>query len=103
MGGLKLSAAFVLGAIFFAACGTAEIKFPYKFFHVSPIQAWEFPNGELRGDKVRYELKRCKPVKNSEGKLEQQCVVVFYDELNKFVADYKNTKQALIDCQRGRN
>lgn len=102
MGGLKLLTGFALGAIFFAACSTADIKFPYKFFHVSPIQVWNYPSAELRGDKVRAELRECAPKKNQEGKLVQQCVVVFYSELNKFVADYKNTKQALIDCQRGR-
>lgn len=102
MGKLKFLAGFVFGAMFFVACGVADIPFKYKFFHISPIQVWDFPNGSLIGDGVRQLLKDCKPVKNSEGKLVQRCVVVFYSELNKLVADYKNTKQQLIDCQRGR-
>lgn len=94
---------FILGALFITACGTlGDVKFPYEFFHVSPISTWSAPSGQLVGSKVRYDLKKCAPVKNSQGKLVQQCVVVFYSELNKVIADYKNTKQALIDCQRGR-
>lgn len=104
MGKLKFVTAFFLGGLTFVACGTlGDVKFPYKFFHVSPIQTWDIQAGKLVGQGVQYDLSRCKPVKNSEGKLVQQCVVVFYSELNKVIADYKNTKQALIDCQRGRH
>lgn len=95
-------AIFLLGAVFFAACGTAEIRFPYKYFHISPANTWEKSDGKLLGDGITYELSKCKPVKNSEGKSVQQCVVMFYSELNKAIADYKTTKQQLIDCQRGR-
>lgn len=100
-GRASLGAAFLLGAIFFAACGTAQIKFPYKFFHLSPTKTWEMPGGKLLGDGISYDLVKCKPVKNSEGKSVQQCIIMFYDEFNRAVADYKNTKQELIDCQRG--
>lgn len=93
---------FVLGAIFFAACGTTEVKWPYKFFHASPISVWQVRGGKLVGDGISYDLKRCAPVKNDQGKMVQQCVVVFYSELNKVISDFKNTKQQLIDCQRGR-
>jgi hypothetical protein len=99
--GMRNLGFFLLGAIFFAACGTAEIPFKYKFFHLSPMRAWEYPGGELIGQGVKHPLTDCKPFKNNKGEIVQKCVVVFYEELNKFVKDYKNTKQQLIDCQRG--
>lgn len=101
MGKLRFVAGFALGALFFAACGTAEVKFPYKWFHLSPISTWEVERGELVGDGVRLPLKDCKPRRDAQGKLVQVCAVVFYDELNRVIVDYKQTKQALVDCQRG--
>lgn len=103
MGHLRALSYFSMGAIFFAACGTAEIRFPYKYYHASPVAVWDYPSGQLRGDgpDSHKKLEDCKPVRNSEGKLVQKCVVVFYDELTRLTADYKNTKQQLIDCQRG--
>lgn len=103
MGKIKLLTVFVFGAVFSVACGTlGDVKFPYKFFHLSPMGTWDASGGKLVGDGISYDLSKCKPVKNSQGKYVQQCVVVFYSELNKLAADYKNTKQQLIDCQRGR-
>lgn len=102
MGKLKSSFFFLLGAVFFAACGTAEIKFPYKFFHLSPTKTWDFPGGKLIGDGQTFDLTDCKPVRNNQGQMVQRCLVFKYDEFNRAVADYKNTKQQLIDCQRGR-
>lgn len=102
MGKMKPVFFFALGAVFFAACGTTEIKFPYAWFHVSPIKAWEFPQGKLLGDGVTHKLEDCKPRRNNDGEMVQTCVVVFYDELTKVITDYKQTKQSLIDCQRGR-
>lgn len=102
MGKLKYISAFALGALFFVACGHADIKFPYKFFHASPTKVWEIPGGQLIGQGVKHELTDCRPYRNNEGDMVQRCVVVFYDELNKVIKDYKNTKQELIDCQRGR-
>lgn len=102
---MKRALWFSLGAVFFAACGTAEIKFPFRFHHASPINVWEYPNGKLLGARegTDRELRDCKPTRrDSQGRLIQECVVVFYSELNKIVADYKKTKQDLIDCQRGR-
>jgi hypothetical protein len=95
---------FILGAVFYISCATA-IKFSYRFYHITPAGVWDYPNGRLLGAKESddYDLSRCKPVrKNEKGQLIQECVVVFYTELNKLVAEYKQTKQALIDCQRGR-
>lgn len=94
---------FSLGALFFVACGTAQIKFPYQFFHASPIAVWDFPGGKLLGAREGSDkrLIECKPTeKDAEGRLIQKCVVVLYSELNRLVADYKQTKQALIDCQK---
>lgn len=96
---------FMLGAVFFAACGTAQIKFPYQFFHVSPIGVWEFPAARLLGARQGTDknLIECKPTeKDDQGRLIQKCVVVLYPELNRLVTDYKKTKQDLIDCQRGK-
>lgn len=95
---------FILGALFFVSCAGA-VTFNYKFYHVTPTGAWDYPNGRLLGAKESddYDLSRCKPVrKNEKGQLVQECVVVFYTELNRLVADFKKTKQELIDCQRGR-
>lgn len=95
---------FVLGAVFFAACGSAQIRFSYPFYHFSPSSVWQVPSGKLLGpsegkDRLATE---CSPVKDANGKTVQRCVVVFYSDLNRLIADYKNTKQELIDCQRGR-
>lgn len=95
---------FFLGAFFFFSCAGA-INFGYKFYHITPREVWDFPNARLLGKTQSddYDLSRCKPVrKNEKGQFVQECVVVFYTELNKLVADYKKTKQELIDCQRGR-
>lgn len=95
---------FCLGAVFFVSCGVAQINFPYQFFHASPIGVWEFPAGKLLGARpgTDKELLECKPTERDEqGRLIQKCVVVLYPELNKLIADYKQTKQALIDCQKG--
>lgn len=95
---------FLLGAFFFFSCGTAAVKFSYKFYNVTPMNVWDYPSAKLLGAKSTDDLplKECKPVKNSDGKYIQKCVVVFYTELNKLVIDYKQSKQDLIDCQRGR-
>jgi hypothetical protein len=101
---MKKSFYFILGGVFFFGCATA-INFNYKFYHVIPTGAWDYPNGRLLGAKESddYDLSRCKPVrKNENGQLVQECVVVFYSELNKIISEYKQTKQALIDCQRGK-
>lgn len=92
---------FLLGAIFFFSCGTA-VTFKYKFYNVTPINVWDYPNATLLGAKSSDDLplKECKPVKNSAGKYVQKCVVVFYSELNKLIIDYKETKQKNIDLER---
>lgn len=95
---------FILGAIFFFGCGTAA-TFNYKWYHVTPTGAWDYPNGRLLGatQSDDFDLSRCKPVRrNEKGQLIQECVVVFYSELNRLIADYKTTKQQLIDCQKGK-
>lgn len=96
---------FMLGAIFFAACGAANIQFPYKWFHVSPISVWEFPQGKLLGAKPEDDklLSDCKPTQTADGKLVQKCAVVFLDELEKLIVDYKQTKQRVIDLEKGCN
>jgi hypothetical protein len=95
---------FLLGAVFFFSCAGA-VSWPYRFYHITPTGVWDFPNARLLGAKESddYDLSRCKPTrKNNKGQLIQECVVVFYPELNRLVADYKKSKQDLIDCQRGR-
>jgi hypothetical protein len=102
---MRIFTAFILGAMFFTACGTATVPFPYKFFHVSPIEVWDHDEGKLKGadPKFDHDLKDCKPTRlNEKGQLIQECVVVFYEELNDLVDDYKTTKQQLIDCQKGK-
>lgn len=103
---LKTFTAFLLGAVFFTTCGSSkEVIFNYKWFHVQPAAVWDFPNGKLLGFQTSddMELRECKPKrKNDKGELIQECVVVFYKELNSVIKDYKETKQKLIDCQKGK-
>lgn len=100
---MKRITAFFLGAVFFTACGSAAIKWPYLQMHVSPIGVWDYPNAQLLGFRQEQDRKlvECKPTrKDAAGKLIQECVVVFYPELEKIISDWKTTKQALIDCQK---
>lgn len=92
MKGLKW---FILGSVFFFGCATAGVPFFYRFYHLTGNDF----SGTLLGanEKDDEPFTSCKPV---NGK--QRCVVVFYTELNKLVADYKTTKTALIDCQKGK-
>jgi hypothetical protein len=93
---------FILGAVFFSACGVANIQFPYKWFYASPIAVWEFPAGKLLGAKPEDDklLSDCKPTQAADGKLVQKCAVVFLDELEKLIVDYKQTKQRVIDLEK---
>lgn len=86
---------FLLGAVFFFGCATAGIPFSYRFYHLTGNDF----SGTLLGatEKDDEPFSSCKPV---NGK--QKCVVVFYSELNKLIIDYKDTKQKLVDCQRGK-
>lgn len=80
-------------ALTLLACAASPI-FPYKFFHLSGNNFAGVLLGQKEGDDIPFE--RCRPV---GGK--QQCVVVFYTELNALVKDYKQTKSDLIQCQKG--
>jgi len=90
---MKFFMGFVLGCSLIA-CAAAPV-FPYKFFHLTGNNFAGTLLGPAEGDDIPFRI--CTPV---NGK--QQCVVILYSELNKLVVDYKATKQALIDCQRGR-
>lgn len=92
MGSMKY---FIFGisiGLMVTAC--AGVVWPYKFYHLSGNNF----SGTLLGPKETDDIafSECRPV---NGK--QRCVVVFYTELQKLVTDYKQTKQALYDCQRG--
>lgn len=102
-GSVKIIFAFVLGLTIFTACAAAPIVFPFKWWHVQPSAVWQAPSGKLLSEKPEDDkpLSFCMPTKNSEGKDVQQCVVMSYAELNALIKDYKDTKQKLIDCQRG--
>ena len=97
---------FILGAIFFSACGAAQINFNYKWYYPSPIAIWDFPGGKLLGDKPENDklLADCKPVtvpgEDGKPKTVQKCAVVFLDEFERLVIDYKQTKQRVIDLER---
>lgn len=75
------------------ACAAAPV-FPYKFFHLSGNNFAGTLFGPKEGDDIPFT--KCAPV---NGK--QQCVVVFYTELNALIKDYKQTKSDLIACQKG--
>jgi len=90
---LGIAKVILLCSVFLIACGAAQIRFPYKFYHLSQNTY----TGTLLGptDKDDKPFTDCKPV---NGK--QKCVVVFYTELNALIKDYKKTKQDLSDLQR---
>jgi len=96
---------FILG-LGLIGCAASPI-FPYKFFHASPANIWEFPEGKLIGEKPQDDklLSDCRPVPgvDPQGKpvMVQKCVVMFYDELKNLVIDYKKTKSDLDTCQKG--
>lgn len=93
MGFMKFASGFFL-ACALIACAAAPI-FPYKFYNISGNTFAGTLLGPSQQDDIPFA--RCAPV---NGK--QQCVVVFYTELNALVADYKQTKSDLISCQHGR-
>jgi hypothetical protein len=74
-----------------------------KWFHASPIAVWDFPQAKLLGAKPEDDklLSDCKPVTNAEGKQVQKCGVIFLDALESLIVDYKQTKQRVIDLERG--
>lgn len=87
---------FFLGlGIGLVATACAGITFNYKFFHLSGNNFAGTLLGQQQSEDVPFS--QCRPV---NGK--QQCVVVFYSELNRLIVDYKQTKSDLIACQRGR-
>lgn len=90
---MKFFAGFILGCSLIA-CAAAPV-FPYKYYHVSGNNFAGTLFGP--GEKDDLPFLKCKPVGST-----QQCVVVFYPELKALVTDYKQTKQDLVDCQRGR-
>lgn len=93
MGSMK---SFILGlSIGLVTMACAGIVFPYKFYHISGNNYAGTLLGATQADDVPFS--QCRPV---NGK--QQCVVVFYPELNRVIVDYKQCKSDLIDCQRGR-
>ena len=94
MGFMKFFSGFVLGSSLIA-CAATPISFAYKYYNISGNLFQGTLLGPTPQDDVPFQ--RCAPV---NGK--QQCVVVFYTELNTLIADYKNTKQSLVDCQAGK-
>lgn len=80
-------------AFFLIACGAAQIRWPYRHYHLSGNPY----TGTLLGptEKEDKPFTECKPVNGKE-----KCVVVFYTELAALIKDYKETKQALSDLQR---
>lgn len=99
---MKRLAWFTLGAVFFTACGGAAINFPYRWFYPTPIAVWEYPGAKLLGAKPEDDklLSDCKPTTNAEGKQVQKCGVIFLDELEKLVIEYKQDKQRIIDLEK---
>jgi hypothetical protein len=94
---------FTLGCFLFVACAATPITFPYKWFYPSPVAVWEFPGAKLLGAKPEDDklLSDCKPAQGADGKLVQKCGVVFLDEMERLIIDYKQTKQRVIDLERG--
>lgn len=82
-----------MGAIFFTACGSASVKFPYRWYNLTGNSYV----GTLLGPTEKEDLPftECKPVNNK-----QKCAVVFYSELAELIQDYKQTKSDLIDLQK---
>lgn len=80
-----------LGMTLFACAATPV--FSYKYYNISGNSF----TGTLLGPTPKDDLpfSQCAPV---NGK--QQCVVVFYPELQALITDYKTTKSDLIDCQK---
>lgn len=93
MGGMRFFQGFVLGLCLIACA--AIPSFNYKFFHLSGNNF----AGTLLGPEPKDDVpfSQCAPV---NGK--QNCVVVFYSELNALIKDYKDTKAKLIACERGK-
>jgi len=87
-------AGFVAASALLVACAAAPV-FPYRFYNLSGVQFGGTLLGPTPQDDIPFS--QCSPV---NGK--QQCVVVFYTELNALISDYKQTKSDLISCQHGR-
>lgn len=83
---------FLACALF--ACAAAPPIFPYRYYNISGNLFAGTLLGPTQQDDIPFQ--RCAPV---NGK--QQCVVVFYTELNALITDYKKTKSDLIACQKG--
>jgi hypothetical protein len=92
MGYLKFLSGFLLGCGLIACA--ALPTFSYKFFNISGNNFAGTLLGPTQQDDVPFN--RCAPVNGV-----QQCVVVFYTELNALIKDYKQTKSDLITCQKG--
>lgn len=75
------------------ACATSPL-FSYRFYNITGNPY----TGTLLGPDASKDIpfSRCAPVNGV-----QQCVVVFYTELNALIKDYKQTKVDLIACQKG--
>lgn len=82
----------LLLVIILPACGAT---FAYKFYGVDAVSY----EGNLLGEKPEDDIPfaRCKPDDVEKGK----CVVMLKEEFFQMKADYLQTKQALIDCQKG--
>lgn len=93
---------FLLGCMVFVSCAAAQINFPLKWYHASPVAVWDFPSGKLLGEKPEDDklLADCVPTKNADGKLVQKCGVVFLSDLESLIIDYKQSKQRIIDLER---
>jgi hypothetical protein len=89
---MKFLSGFILGCSLIA-CAAVPV-FSYHFYNISRNNFAGTLLGPTAADDVPFS--RCAPV---NGK--QQCVVVFYSDLNALITDYKQTKSDLISCQRG--
>ena len=93
MGYLKFLSGFLFGCAL-VACGSLPV-FPYHYYNISGNSFTGTLLGATPQDDIPFT--QCKPVNGV-----QQCVVVFYPELNALIKDYKQTKSDLISCQHGK-
>ena len=93
---MGLNRNFILGFIsclFFVGCAA----FSFRYYGLADVV---YEHGTLLGPKAKDDLpfSKCQP----NGTTKHPCVVMFTADFFSLKQDYEDTKQKLIDCQKGK-
>ena len=95
---VKSKVSFAWGCIAgIALMGCAGVAFPYRWYYPELVSY----DGKLLASKPENDLQASVCAKDAQG--EHGCVVMLKKDFKALVLDYMDTKDQLIECQKGSN